>query len=1064
MYKVSAGGDFFPFRIRANFTLNLLKGEFMTKNSFFARLKTFFLVFLAVISVTCFTAFLVGCGSTESSESDPTYSYTETDTDVISNASFVYGTYNKADSDYPIASPTGWTKAVDSSAASSNVDSGVISTESAAWTALFDKLYSDSDFAKFLKVNYEEDAIASVRAEKEDEEYQVTEDEKKAYYKTVFVNPGTDESTSDSFVYMLNNYVTNGRGTAQRIRSSSSVSVKKGEIYEISVLVKTAISHGEGANIRLVNSVNGNSQAEFRINGIKTAEWKKYTFYFVADGDYDCSFTVTLGLGYGKGDSLQTDDYVEGTVFFDEVSVTKADALPEGDLPSFFMSFGGSDPVVCDADEEFPVYYAVIDDAFYYNNYAEFDFDGDLTYSNVKIDDEYITSLSLTGQNLAESVTFTETEGNVTVDLNKAAYTVRISSDDFTVATGDYVLVTFKILNKLNELNSTDVSVDVWDVYGGNMEKRAGVASFSTVSEDAQTCNLIVKNNFKEGENRRFFIDVVIGPADVASVNYGYQFATGKVVISDFKLATGSVDADDYDKDQEDSDQADFYGRYDMYSFYTSNSSATVALYAGYSADYSEHNHSESYSLNPTKGVIGEIVTQPTSVDGYTGIVANHNYIVAEGEDLETAVNDRLDFNGEKGYAGLINSKYHENYDNEELDQILSGLYDSEKDIQPIVIYNKDLDHYGFIGASKTISASSYASVTVKLKAFGDAVAYAYLVDVSGESKDVMSFAAFTVNTDKGNTLAKGTAFKKTDFAFVLTATADSETDADGWTTLTFYLATGANSENFRVEVWNGGRDNSENTQSRGYVLINSITVSLSSAFSEPASWQTAFSASGNPLFTAGRTSFKDGDLIAYVRELTETEKDFNKEYPSDAVSYEPTYIWAQNDNLIYAVKNTVDPVESDPYANIKEEETNSGCTATSDPSTFWLSFSSIVLAVVLIAAVIALFIKTRARRKTTRGEVKAQYKVRSRSEIQKEINKSKKAKQQPEQVEETPVDDNAEEPVTDGADAVETPDDGTEITVDENAYTYGEVQDFGDVEIDIPDDKKEDDNSDKTE
>ena len=89
-------------------------------------------------------------------------------------------------------------------------------------------------------------------------------------------------------MFMLNNYTTEsfiGFGTAQKVTSSSSVTVEAGKIYKLGVNIKTvnlygANSSAEYANIRLTNSIGGNSQAEYRIGKINTqGEWKNYSVY-----------------------------------------------------------------------------------------------------------------------------------------------------------------------------------------------------------------------------------------------------------------------------------------------------------------------------------------------------------------------------------------------------------------------------------------------------------------------------------------------------------------------------------------------------------------------------------------------------------------------------------------------------------------------------------------------------------------------------------------------------------------------------------------------------------------
>ncbi|MBP5466458.1 MAG: hypothetical protein J6Y43_02715, partial [Clostridia bacterium] len=820
------------------------------------------------------------------------------------------------------------------------------------------------------------------------------------------------------------------------------------------------VINGDGANIRLTNAVKGNSQAEFRIDGIKDTDWTEYKIYFVANENYDCTFTLTLGLGYGTGKNNYAKT-VEGTAFFDDVSIRK---ITKDQLDA--AAIDDDKTLVLGSEEELSVS-AATGTAFKY----DMNFDAGAYFAgNVNFSD--ISGEKLSDNGTADSFVYDTATGVAALIKAAGKLTIKNGANNFELATDDndnyesYTLISFKLQNKLSYLGSTDITVNVIEEYAPDRTQDktySAVATFSDVSDgdEFETCIIVVKNNFKD-LTRTFYLEIVIGPTDSDTTTYALsEFATGEVKIKDIKYATGFISSERYPDKANDIE-------YKTYSFFNSDADATTALYAGYNADYTEHNHTSAYSLTPAGGTIGQIITKPAAVNGYNGIVSDHVYV--NGDSDTYAINDRLDFGGENGYAGLVNTKHLANYP-AALSDILTELK-GDDDIQPIVIYNKNPDHYGFIGTQQNVSASAYAKVSVKLKVVGDnADAYIYLVDTLNAKKDVMLFADFKVNTADGinNGAINGTTYSPADHKFMLVIDKNAEVGDDGFVEVNFYIATGADAKSFRVEVWNGGRDGSLDTASQGYVIVNSISVSTSSAFSEPATWQSAFD-SDNPLSSVKISSFAAADnaLIAYTRELTETEKSFNEEYPDKVVSYSPTYVWANNNTMIYGVFNTINPVENNPYDSIEEDEEGGGCQATSDPSTFWMSFSSVVLAVVLILAIVALFIKRfSARRKANRSNAKSQYKVKSRSESQKAINKIKerkakeaaKAEVQPEQTDgENDVSENTED-----AAANETVADEPEKTGDDteqSGYVYGEVQDFGDMTLEMPEDGKTEESS----
>ena len=140
---------------------------------------------------------------------------------------------------------------------------------------------------------------------------------------------------------------------------------------------------------------------------------------------------------------------------------------------------------------------------------------------------------------------------------------------------------------------------------------------------------------------------------------------------------------------------------------------------------------------------------------------------------------------------------------------------------------------------------------------------------------------------------------------------------------------------------------------------------------------------------------------------------------------------------MVYAIFNTLDPVETNPYDNEPEEETTEAgnCSAETDPATFWMSFSSILLAAVLVVAIVMLAVKTfLRRRKANASDAKSHYTITSRTKKQKPVKtknieiEDDEYEEQSEDLEET-AQDNAEE---------------TETEEEKDSYVYGDVEVFG--------------------
>ena len=1059
------------------------------------------IIALIIVGLLCFTLFFTAACKEEekpTSSYNPSFSYSETDDGIIKNASFNYGTYNVKLSNYPKTSVSGWTITK-----SSNANSGAIKTTDEAWNELLNSLYSQTGILEYVKTKaINEDSTDDLKdystfesvIKSKIKEQDSWEDKDKSpsssdvkkyvvenYFKKYLKNPNTHTDATDDKVYMLNNYVKGsiGYGSIQKLTSSTEITLNKGEFAKVSVWVKTANLNENtagsstvktGANIRITNSFNSTTQKDFGIFNITDTDWTQYSFYLKADEVYETKFTLVLGLGYD-------DKVAEGTVYFDDVVVEHLEELPAG----------------LTIDTTKTISYNNDDDAF--NNKVDAaDARGknilyDMSINVLKVDDansdNYIKTLELNkDKNITSAYTVSDggnsTGGNfgsasmdivsetgipygttsaIKVNTNKASYTVTIKDYDtvkgegvnFAVGTEQYVNLTFFVKNKLNKFYASDITFIVKDVSTKTVKEagkedvitvettnRTG-ATITEISDEWVKCSILVKNNWKnqtttvDGKEitiqRSFYIDIVVGPTNASSQNV-MDYALGDVYISAPLVSSGSINQYTNDTNTVETDY------YNYYSLFSSSANGSTALYAGMSQDYSANEtDTETYSLTVAPSDIGVIQSRPATPKGYKGITSEHYYITNRPSDT-TDINANAN-------AGLINSKFLSNYNTAIQDAFFNNNKDG-KNIQPIVIYNNTATSYGYIGANQEISASSYAKVSVNVRVVGDAKAYIYLVDVSGETKSVMTFNKFTTKVDKdGNATNKEISAKELVFTIENTTSED-----DGWKTVEFYIATGANEKSFRVELWNGSRDG--NVESEGVVFFNDISINTSGAFTEVTdNWREAFITEGNPLYTF---DVDNDEYILYTRDLTTREKEYNKDSDrkGNAVSYEPTVVWAQNDSMIYAIYNTLDPVEVDPYdSEPKDEETTEEDATETDSSAFWLSFSSILLGVALVLAILMLFIKNiRRRRKANASDAKSHYKVTSRT---KKVKQSKPKK--------VVVDD--DEDVEEVAEEIEDVQEETEeVPAEEqslDSYVYGDVQDFGEEDT-----KSEEENSNK--
>ena len=1021
----------------------------MTRNSIFKNNKSKLILILLLIASMCFSMFAVACDKGNDDKSErPTYTHTEKYDGIISNPNFNFGTSKVELKDFPKTSPTGWSRSKDSDSniGSSSATSGIINVSEDGWKEFLNALYKDSAILDYVlttndvtkdkvkelikaDTNYNPDGKEDYKPSDSDVKKYTIEN----YISKTFTNPSTNTADADKLVYMLNNYRSKenlGLGTAQKITSSSTITLEKGSYGKLSVWVKTVnILEGDnvGANIRISSTFNGTSQAEYALTNIVTSDWKEYVIYVKADEQFDTTFKVALGLGYGLNGITQ------GTAYFDNVKFEELETAPDTtnfDVTNFV--YNGEDKIVKNAKEvtKSLLYTVSINDYITANASTYFTTVNNLEESKVVLAKGtkapiYTVDVAKEESPYGKAVKATK------IDFTGASAT--LTYDGFTqVGTESYAFVTFAIKNELKKFGSTDITVNVYDMLSGKKDiVTRGIATASNVSDEWQKVNVLIKNNFVDDNDpsttndvaRNYKIEIVIGPTILSDAKFSDDFASGTVTITTPQVASGKIFAS-----QEKAEEASQETVYGLYNLYSGTANGTVALYAGLTSDYKEDSNNESYAFSIAPSDIGSILTHPANVNGYQGIVANHIYVKDGGTvaEINTRTTGFKNEDNSVSYAGLINTDY--NYSISGLSDALNfNATDDEESIQPLMIYNASADNYGFIGTSNTISASSYAKVSVTLRVVDDAVANIYLVESNNKEKNVLTFGG-KIN---GEDIDKELSIKVTEDMMA----------QNGWVTVDFYIATGVNSKTFRVELWNGYRDGDATNSSKGFVFFKNVTVTTSSGFSESTRLEDTFTVSGNPLYTEKIIQGESlKNTILYTRALTDTEKQFNSEQKSseDKVSYSENYIWAQTDTMIYAIYNTIEPVEVDPYDNVEDEETkDSGCTAQTDPSTFWLSFSTILLGVALVLAILMLFIKNiRRRRKANASDAKSHYTITSRTKAQRKIKKSEETSEPDKQVEDEVLEETESEVAEE---------ENVEEQKEDDSYVYGDVQVFGD-------------------
>ncbi len=990
----------------------------MTNNNSFAKSKkrifgVLLLSLVFLLSLCC--SFACSCNEEEPTDNDydPSFSYSdiiEDETVLVSNSNFTLGLTEKDKDDYPVSSMTGWSLSTDTSAVSSAVTSGIINTTADTWKTTVEGLVAKKPFLDWAKAKY---GIAPA------------DGATNAQIADLLINADFTAPTrtnGDDNVLMINNYTDNDTyatnlGTAQSAKSSSTVSIEKGKALKVTFFARTdakmaSLGSAFGANFRVDSTINNVTQAQYAIKNINTnGEWREFTLYIRGNDNVATSVTFSFGLGFY---SLEEAQLVTGSAYFDDLKVEQISATA-------YESACNNQPT--------PIY------AQKYSSLSSTTFNGDpeqyreggpgryLFFYSLADEIETYVSSSLTASDYygfasgldASKIAHFDANGSVTVNKQVAGLT----TNAINVPANSYSIVRFTIKNNLSKYYADGVKIFLLDknVTTGDVLGRTSPLTSEVYTDidkdnnaDETTYTITVVNSFPTGgDDRSFELLFIVGPQNPVEQTSTTYFPTGTVEIKNFKYKTGTVNAlDDISGDAQ-------YNFINSLSNGTFSNYLTYSLYAGEDAVYSEDTETENY--NVTVSGINKLEIQKGNVVNpaqYSGVVYDHRIVKDNG--TETAINTLAT-------AGVINSKYtysalpSANFGTLEKDDDGNDIH-----IQPLVIYNPTASAYGFIGEKKTISANSTAQITLKVKVDGNAQAFIYIVNMNNgdEQLDVLTH---TVG-ETTNSLAVGV----------------SNTDGK-WVTVTFNIASGATALNYRLEMWNGARSNEAENHSAGYVYFNEINYGT---FTEPSRLTDRLLNGGNALADASVAGDIDANnttgWLTHTRELTAKEVEFNAEYPDKAVSYSEKYVWVKGDNFVYAIYNTIDPVVTDPYASIESDETeeeveDTGCAAKFDPATFWLQFSTILLAVVLALAVLLLIIKTIRRNHKKSVKVKSRYTVRSRNFASRRYEAPTTPTAEPS---EEPTEEPASEEVSE------------EETTDDTEYVYDEViEDFGETVID---------------
>ncbi len=972
-------------------------------------------------------------------------------------------------------------------------------------------------------------------------------------------NPGThyastDEAAADNTNVLMihNDYNVSGKyGTAQKFTSSTTITVAAGTYAELSVWVKTSdlkfstseqeVIRDRGAYIDVTQTVGGTTLDTLQVKNINTElqgdanvnnGWVNYTFYLQGCSYATSTFKVVLGLGQSKV-STNVFEYVSGYAFFDDIEckIYNSNSTENGWTTAvnkvasenrFDMNTDKDKKIVNADDSTANVFSMDMDKTG--NSFSPVALAGkvsaDLTKEKAKNGNTYVSAagyndatnklytfggLTLSATNDVKQIVTSSALPNNTLLTDKikddlktpdafnseemllllsgegVAYTAKVTDSTFSVEAGKYLAFSFFVkTSDLAGYTGAGVKFIEVDVNGNVVGNESSLAAMDTTSITA------VDVDTDEGKQE----DIYLGWQQCF---YFLENDTEETRYFTIELTYGATTIVGTTND-------DYYGGYAAFANFESReinekeygyaSEGTYSKKFSLTGKAEEETNGSNFDEASTVG--GDIEKGLANPINYKGVNGGSGFVNGTSTDAEVNGNE---------YAGLINKDEIENWESNAVnDEIKSRI---TKDLlgdatQPLLIYNTEAKSYGFIGASQTISANTYATVSVRVMVSPNATANVYLIDTNDETHE-SSLSWSSGRTywydDDGNICVSDPSskdFKKTDVAFklqpnglyqvntkwsgyaasgvnandyyanlsnyegygknedllvkeggvsynytanwqndgndgvafyyndgkyyaysdyttevknlenvvgltpryeaqsekTLTASVSGAEYDNTWVTVTFYLHTGSQEKNYRLEVWSGTRDGATKNPSNSYVLFDAsgastLTDDTFPSLIEEAKENIEFSSnlySGE--FVEGVYSFYDDTSFLRYDETIDDNGIGNsyENYLSSAYESGTAYMtYEDKANLIKVTFVDFNLSEVTVAADIEEDETETEEEDTTTPpseTNMWLLISSIVIAVVLMLAVVSIivrkFVEKARRRKAREVSVKS--------------------------------------------------------------------------------------------
>lgn len=601
--------------------------------------------------------------------------------------------------------------------------------------------------------------------------------------------------------------------------TSTSISLPENSYVVISAKILTSVGDKDkGAHISIIDGFEENVIVR-NINTNK--EWKEYKFYVETSAINSKTIKLQLGLGYG--DRLNSYGHVEGCAYFDNVKlefISKADYKKANtDIKEFSANGITENDIIVDyAKEPMNVKYSFRKQDSNTTLNTDIDFEDSLVNEKVNFfagANSQVAIVNANDEAYKDTLKVKDKDGNflpLPFNANESDLMLMLKNDvratssawiDDVIAIeqNSYYKLSFYV--KTSEMISgTGLNVNFYRIVDGKKDY-TDLPTFKTIDTTKANVDLLDEANDKVKTQNWQLYSVVVAGNGFDTTKLGVEFRLGTNTL-DNDITNGNANNDAKGSAFINDIVIEKISNDEYSNFATGSKQEKIALSTLRESGINNGNfntpNSNNFNFNE------ELYNKLISAKDFSVLPQGHKNIGGNGEI--TVPHASTDFS-----AGIVNMNAYGGLISNGLAEAGTSIFDASTswgNPNAFMIWNKQPTSIGLVSSEFSLALNKVYKISVRVKATNDAKYSIYLVDnktneiVKDENDNALKFENIGATTS-------------TSFDDVLEL-------GNGWSEYTFFVRTKDIAKYYRMEIWNGTRDDS-NSLSTGTIFIDNIKL-----------------------------------------------------------------------------------------------------------------------------------------------------------------------------------------------------------------------------------------------